>query len=124
MEQAQHLHDTKEFEIDIINRHAWLADAYRAAGKPTRARAERLLEEHLLNAQMADDPNNMHLQEMWVALQRALALLDLDAGQKIAARQRLLRVLDKLNTMTKFEPANKAWAQLRAHVQLEENSAN
>jgi tetratricopeptide (TPR) repeat protein len=124
MEEAARLHDTKDLEIAVINRHAWIADAYRANGEPLRARTERLLEERLLDAQMAQDPNNMHLQEIWVATQRALALLDLDAGQKTTARQRLLRVLDKLDAMTKFEPANKAWSQLRAQVQLEENSAN
>ena len=124
MEQAERLHDSKEFEVDIINRHAWVADAYRANGKGQRARAERLLEEQLLNAQIAKDPNNMHLQEMWVAVQRALALLDLDAGQKAASRERLRHALDKLDAMTKFEPANVAWSQLRTQVQMEANCAN
>ena len=111
--------DSQKLALDIINRHAWLADAYRANRKFDRARAERLIGRNLLDAQLAVDPKNMRLQEIWIAFQRAFALLDSDAGNISSARERLLTIRAKLDSMIRFDPSNNAWAEQRAHVQTE-----
>ena len=104
---------------NLIDRHAWLADAYRAAGQIDRAKAERFAEERILNAQIAGDPNNMDLKDTWIALQRALAQIDMLQGDKAVARERLAHALATADDMTKFDPTNKQWAGLRSVLRKE-----
>ncbi len=93
----------------LINRHAWLGDAYMAAGDPVRARMERLAQSHALDAEIAADPKSMKLKSVWVALQIALARLELSANSKANAKSRLTGALHVLQAMVKFDPANKSW---------------
>ena len=94
---------------DLINRHAWLADAYFTAEEFARANAERLIEEQLLGAKLSKDPKNMHLMADWVALQIALARLDQASDLPGRARKRLVGTLPKLASMVAYDPANKDW---------------
>jgi hypothetical protein len=119
MEQAASRGDPKEFALPIINRHAWLADAYRADRQFGRARAEREIEQRLLDAQIAADPKNMRLEEIWIATQRAFALLDTDAGDTASARRRLLLILGKLDSMIRFDTSNNSWIKQKSHVESE-----
>ncbi len=105
-----------DVQDDLINRHAWLADAFRADGEFTRARQERLIEEGLLRRRMAEDPKNLALQDSFVALQRAIALLDVQKEDTPAAKVRLTRALAILDVMTSFDPANKDWANQRRGI--------
>jgi tetratricopeptide (TPR) repeat protein len=101
---------------DLVNRHAWLADAYHAAKDLKRARAERLFAEGMLNGRIASDPKNMNLRETWVTMQRALAVLDLETGNKDAARDRLKRDLTVIDDMVRQDPSNKRWLNDRERI--------
>jgi hypothetical protein len=101
---------------DVINRQAWLADAYYVAGDLEHARSERLEEEKQLAPLIAADPRNERLQEHWLVLQKALARIEAQQGRPDLARERLLKTQARLDEMLSFDPANDRWRKQRAHV--------
>ena len=109
--------DVQQFAEDIINRHAWLADAYRANGDLRRARAERTAEDKILAPLMSKDPRNMDLKDTWVAFELALAVLEEDGGNAASAKASLSKALTTLEAMRKIEPANKRWSVEEAFIE-------
>ena len=101
---------------DLATRHAWLADAWRENGNPVQARAHRLAEEAILTRLSAEDPLNMDTRQKWVALQRAMAALELEADRPDLALRRLLSARDAADSMVAHEPANQRWAALRRKI--------
>ncbi|HEX4295057.1 MAG TPA: toll/interleukin-1 receptor domain-containing protein [Rhizomicrobium sp.] len=101
---------------DLLERHAWLADAYYAARDFSKAKQERLVEERLLNGFIASDPQNMDLRDTWVVLQRALAKIAWQQGETADARARLMRAQSVVNDMIRFDKANGSWAQSQAQI--------
>lgn len=72
---------------NLINRHAWMAEAHKANGDIERAIAERAAEEKILDIEMARHPDDRGLQADWVALKQAqggLAYVSGDAEQALA----------------------------------------
>jgi tetratricopeptide (TPR) repeat protein len=120
-EAARRLGPSSGITSDVVNVHAWLADAYRINGELARAKSERLEEEQILDGQIAADPKNMDLRDSWVATQRALAILENLAGDRNAARLRLTRDLKTVEDMTRTDPANQRWN--KAHRQIEDELA-
>lgn len=105
------LHNTDGIEDDLVNRRAWLADAYAASGDLRRALAERRAEEALLSKQMRGDPKNMIHKADWVALQIALALIEEKSGQRRQADIRLRGASAVVTQMISFEPKNAQWRE-------------
>lgn len=101
---------------DLVNRHAWMADAYRAAGDLDRALDHRLAEEKLLAAQLVRDPRNMRLRKAWVVQQRAIAALEIRLGRQEPSRTRLIKAKAVISEMTKFDPENQDWRRLEERV--------
>src|SRR6185312_11531851 len=101
---------------DLIERHAWLADAYFAAGDMSRSLSERLAEEHLLDALLKSDPKNMDLRDTWCVLQRALAKIEQSQGRVEAARARLQRTLAAVDDMIRFDTSNSVWTKSRTQI--------
>ncbi len=117
MEKAAHgLGPSPDISNDLINRHSWLADAYRANGEYAKAKAERLVEEAILARMIAADPKNLDIRDTWVALQRALAKLELQDGKTAEAVARLERALVALDGMLAFDPANNEWLKQRTRI--------
>lgn len=108
--------DPASYARDLATRHAWLADAWRENGNPAQARAHRLAEEAILSRLTAEDPLNMDTRQKWVALQRAMAALELEAGRPDLARRRLLSARATADAMVAHEPANQRWAALRSKI--------
>lgn len=104
------------YALDLANRHAWLADAWRENGDDAKARQHRLAEEAIVRRLTARDPANMEVRLRWVALQRALAALDLGDGRPDLARRRLESALGAAEVMVAHEPANQRWAALRRKI--------
>jgi hypothetical protein len=104
-------------QSDLANRHAWLAQAYRAAGDTPRSLTERLAEEEILAELLATDPKNMDLKERWVGLQRALAGLEFRAGRPADSRARLLRARAEITDMIAHDPANQVWAADKTEIE-------
>jgi tetratricopeptide (TPR) repeat protein len=101
------------YALDLANRHAWLADAWRLNGDDGKAREHRFAEERILRALTAQDPANMEVRLRWVGLHRAVAGLEFTAGRADLARQRLQSALETADAMVAHEPANERWAALR-----------
>src|SRR5215471_15138820 len=77
--------DTSANEAEFANRHAWLADAFRANGDKANSFSEVLSQERILNGLLARDPNNARFKFAWVACQRTLALREGESGQFVSA---------------------------------------
>ena len=101
------------YALDIANRHAWLADAWRANGDDSKAREHRIAEEAIIGRLTANDPANMEVRLRWVGLQRALAGLEFTDGRPNQARKRLESALEAADVMVAHEPSNERWATLR-----------
>lgn len=101
---------------DLLNRLGWMGDAYRADGQPARAKAERLREERILSEMMKADPKDMDLQDTWTSLQRALALLEIEAGEYGQALARLRRALATVEEMIRHDPENKRWMKKKNRI--------
>jgi tetratricopeptide (TPR) repeat protein len=115
-EAARHLGPASGIMSDVINAHAWLADAYRIAGDLARAKSERLTEERILDAQIAADPKNMDLRDSWVATQRDLAGIEKQSGDAKAARAGLEHARAVLDEMVRFDPRNQRWIANRDRI--------
>jgi hypothetical protein len=113
---ARRLPPDSDIIDDVINRHAWMADAWFAAADLARARAERLEQQRLLDGRVAADPKNMRLKSVQVNLELALARLEEAEGRKAAARRRLLNALDTQSSMVRFDPSNKDWVEQKEWI--------
>lgn len=116
MEQAARLVGTGALASELSNRHAWLADAYVAAGDRNRALFHRHAQEKLLSALTAGDPQNMDVKDMWLTLQFALASLERDAGDYARARARLVQALVLAQSMIRRDPENAQWIGRRERI--------
>jgi tetratricopeptide (TPR) repeat protein len=101
---------------NLVERHAWLADAYFFAGDFARARSERLTEEKLLNPLIAADPRNLDLRDSWTVMEFALAEIDQRQGDTASALPKLEAALETVETMLRVEPANQQWTKTRAAI--------
>lgn len=125
MEQAsRHLAPSNGIQDDLINRHAWMADAYVAANNIASARTERLKEERILAGELANDPENMDRKSTWIALQISLALFDERDRRMTSARNRLNHTMSTLESMIKFDHRNKKWQSQRTWIRSELSKLN
>ena len=108
--------DPDLYGLDLANRHAWLADAWRENGDNARAREHRVAEEAIVRRLMARDPENMKVRQQWVAVQRALAALEFADGRFDLARDRLEAAREGIEVMVAHEPANAVWAARRRTI--------
>jgi len=108
---------TREAVNNLVERHAWLADAYFAAGDFPRAKSERLAQERLLNGLMKADPKNRDLKDTWIILQRALAYIERGQGHDDAARTLLEKALAAADEMIRFDDKNDEWRKSRTQIQ-------
>jgi tetratricopeptide (TPR) repeat protein len=93
-------------EGDLANRHAWLADAYKASGDWARARNERSAQERILRTMLADHPNDASVQERWILLQISMAEFYAREKDRTVGRRNLEQALAMLNAMIVLDPEN------------------
>jgi hypothetical protein len=72
----------------------------------------KILERRLQNIIVAH-PLDMELKTVWVALQRALAVAEREAGLREEADRRLNCASKALNEMLCFDPKNEMWVRQR-----------
>lgn len=72
----------------------------------------KILERRLQHVIVAH-PLDMELKTAWVALQRALAIAEKEAGLREEAARRLNCASKALNEMLCFDPANEMWIRQR-----------
>jgi hypothetical protein len=106
---GQHRIADKEQELNLENRHAWLADACYVNGDHACARSHRLVQEAILQQLMSADPKNMQLKLRWIACQHTLAMLDAKEGKVDRALVRLDKAAVASDQMSAFDPSNQVW---------------
>lgn len=102
---------------DIANRHAWLADVYRANKQGSRQLEQRRLEVSILDTLIQKDPNNKDLKEQWISAQRIIGWLEFEAGDKSSALARLRLAAEASDHLVAFDPSNRRWARQNAAIQ-------
>ncbi|MCR5879192.1 toll/interleukin-1 receptor domain-containing protein [Phenylobacterium sp. J367] len=110
--------------LDLANRHAWLADAYRASGDYARARAERQRQEVILAGLIQADPRSLLLKEKWVTLQRAYAGLAWVQRDMPETRRRMTAARATVLEMIAFDPENQTWVELRDGIDASVRTMN
>lgn len=109
--------EKKKIDDDLMNRHAWLAEAYLENHDLAHAKSERMTEAAMVDRAMIADPQNMDLKDTWVAVQLALARLDAESRDAATAKLRLTRVLELVNSMVYFDPRNQRWREQKAYTE-------
>jgi len=95
--------------LDVANRYAWIADAYRAAGDRSKEVEMRTTGKVLVDRLIALEPDNYDYRDMWVAAQTALAQAELAVGSTATARSRLLITRKQIAQMVDYDPQNRNW---------------
>ena len=93
-------------EKDVANRHAYLADAYRAAGRGENELFERKAEAKIVDKLLANDPLNIERRTAHIWSQRALARIEAKIGYPHAARGRLTGAAAELRSLSLADPQN------------------
>lgn len=89
---------------DMVNRHAWMADAYQRAGDLKRARVERDESAKIISAQLAERPGDRNIRADWVALQLAYASLAYAADDRAGALARLAEARQESDRLLREDP--------------------
>jgi hypothetical protein len=116
--------DTAANEVEFANRHAWLADAFRANGDNASSLSESLTQERILASLLARDPNNVGIRLAWVGCQRTLALRDGESGQFKRARERQTSVAQMIDAMIRVDPSNTKWTDQRRRLTSDISTIN
>ncbi|PZQ59942.1 MAG: hypothetical protein DI570_15280 [Phenylobacterium zucineum] len=100
-------------DADIVNRQAWLADAFAARGDWASARRERLEQERGLDRLLGADPRNADLTLSWIALQRGLAQVEANLRQPHVAEARIVAAQRVISELIEGDPHNASWRRRR-----------
>jgi hypothetical protein len=103
-------------QADLVNRYAWMSDAYWANGDRLRCRRLRLQQEAALHLLIENDPGNLELKDSWLSLQRSLAWFERESGDPQAARKRLLAAKKMSDQLVAFDPENQSWISKRQKI--------
>lgn len=101
---------------NLINRHAWMADAYNANGDVGRAVAERAAQEKILDGEMAAHPDDRGLQADWVGLKHAQGGLAYVSGDAAGAISYLAAGRARAAELIAFDPDNARARRLLARI--------
>lgn len=93
----------------VANRHGWLADAYRAAGRLKDTLHERERQLVIAERLLAQDPKNAKLRASRLWAVRGVAITEMLLGRNDAAREKLRFVVKELGQLIAFDPENAEW---------------
>jgi hypothetical protein len=107
---------SEKMAINLINRHAWLADAYLADGDIVPARAERIAEKPMIDRELAIDPHSLKLCDLEVSREIGLARIEEASGHAGDARQALEGARRTLDGLIAADRTNTTWSDQRSWV--------
>jgi tetratricopeptide (TPR) repeat protein len=116
MEQAARAAGNGSFDIDLVNRHLWLAGIYAEMGDRVSEARHLSAQERLLRPILLRTPLNLDCQDMWLVLQMSIARHEIALGRPAEARVRLAEAGQRAEMMALFDPANKRWARLKQTI--------
>lgn len=108
--------DDAEVKSDLANRHAWLADALKAAGQKRAALQERQHQMAIVDGLVGSDPQNANYRLEWVLAHYSMAELLADMNEAARARSMMLEARQKLDALIATDPENRDWRSWRAKM--------
>lgn len=105
-----------DLELDVGNRHAWLADAWRLSNNWDRVWAHRREQERLARWLIARDPNDFDYQEFWMRTQFTQGELLTAYGDARAAREWLRRAMATVRPLRLRDPENATWRYFEGQI--------
>jgi tetratricopeptide (TPR) repeat protein len=110
MEQIVKLNPGDQKAIqDLANRHAWLGDAWRAAGDSRRALEAYRMQHRLLQPLMERQPADVHLQDQWMRALMTMAELLHEIGRDGDAESYHQQAWLLATKLIRHDPANATW---------------
>jgi tetratricopeptide (TPR) repeat protein len=106
MERAAKYLGDGSLREDLVNRHGWMADAWKASGDWRRARTERVVQERILKELLAEDPLNTSYQKSWIRMQIAMSDFYLRDPNPNVGLNKLYLASNMLNRLILLDPSN------------------
>lgn len=116
MEHAARLLHDGSVDLDLVNRHMWLAGIYASLGDRHNEAIHLTAQERLLGPLIRADPRNKDYQDMWLVLQLSLGRHDIEVGRSSEALNRLSRAYDRSHKMVASDPSNHRWLELENKI--------
>ena len=104
-------------DIDVANRNAWMADAWRASGNLDRAREQRLRQQARLHELVAATPDNLDYRDAAMVGHLSLGDLLKASGDIQGARSQYAEALTIARQLVEADPQNNGW--LRRKIAIE-----
>lgn len=101
---------------NVANRHAWLADAWEAAGNPEKRVAHRLRQAAIVESLTRAEPENIDYREFWMLTLIGLSETLLETGDRKEAQRRVAQALGIANDLLAHDPANSFWEGKRVDI--------
>ena len=108
-----------EYQRELSNVLAWLADAKRDQGHLAEAKAVRERQIRLLTGRLASDGPNVQFQDPLLVARRALGNLLADSGQFEQSSEQFRLAIAEADKLIQVEPENGIWKGYSAAAQLE-----
>lgn len=108
--------------LDLANRYAWAADAYRIAGNFPEAMRLKRSQVRLAAELLAREPTNHDYQDFAARTKLTFGEMLIGAGQPDAARQQLGEAARDIAALSAADPANRQWAPLAARARQSQAS--
>jgi hypothetical protein len=117
-EVSHRLPTDRQVAQDLVDYHAWLADAYYINNDRAGENTHRHLQEKILLNLIQQDPKNMLLKSRWIAVQLILAQIEADSSaRREKALARLAAASAASDNLIAFDPSNKEWADQKQRVE-------
>jgi tetratricopeptide (TPR) repeat protein len=117
MEQLRRIEPGMKADRDLANRHAWLGDAYRAAGDSGRALAGYQRQHALLKPLAEKYPEDFDLQDQWMRALMTMAEYLQDLGHDRQSREYRRQAKKLATTLIGHDPANTRWRKWMKRIE-------
>lgn len=106
-------------QLDLANRHAWLADALRDAGRVEMSLRQRHKQAAILDRLIAKYPENAGYLQDWLLSRFALAVVLRDSGSAGSARHNARAAHEAISKLVARDPKNRDWQHWRSKIEEE-----
>ena len=103
--------------LDLANRHAWVADALKAAGRPRAALEQRQQQVEIMDSLVAADPRNASYRQDWILSRFSLAKVLRDLGNEEASLKSADDAHDAIDRLIRADPDNQDWQLWRTRIE-------
>lgn len=105
--------DDNGVQVDLANRHAWMADALRLGGRDRDALVEREKQAAIIDALLERDPKNASYRQDWMLARFSTAALLRALGQQQRAEAMIAESRRVVDELIASDPENRDWRSWR-----------